>query len=157
MITLAENSTNWGLYYNREVFASLLIGLLSLWGCSSNSASTENQKPVHPVMGSVTVSGQPAIGAEVLLTPVNEPAEPKDPRPRATVGDDGSFAVSTYGANDGAPVGDYVVTIVWPGGVLPDGREEPEDKLLGKYRNAKQSQLRATVKEGPNELPPFKL
>jgi hypothetical protein len=89
--------------------------------------------------------------------PVNEPAEAVDPRPRADAGEDGSFALSTYGENDGAPAGDYIVTMNWPGGVLPDGREGPQDKLLGRYADTTKSKLRASVKEGQNDLPPFQL
>ena len=53
---------------------------------------------------------------------------------------------------DGAPAGQYDVTITW--GV--DGRDD-EDRLNGRYREPGQSKLTATVKEGPNEIPPFKL
>ena len=110
----------------------------------------ENQKPVHPVKGSVTVAGQPAVGAFVLFTPVNEVPDATDPRPRAEVEPDGSFAVSTYGSRDGAPAGEYIVTIKWT------DRDEP-DRLQGRYADATTSTLRANIKEGSNELPPFKL
>ncbi len=136
----------------------LLLTLLLVLAVPSCSSSRDgNRKPVHPVRGQVFVQGKPAVGAFVLFVPVNEPAEPKDPRPRATVEADGSFVVSTYGANDGAPAGEYVVTITWPGGTTPDGKEEPEDKLLGRYSNPVKSKLSATVKEGPNEIPPYRL
>jgi hypothetical protein len=111
---------------------------------------------VHPVKGKVLVQGKPAKKAFVLFVPVKEPAEAPDPRPRAEVGDDGTFQLSTYGENDGAPAGDYSVSINWPGGVLPDGREEPADKLQGRYEITN-TKLRASVKEGPNELAPFQL
>lgn len=103
------------------------------------------------------VKGKPAAGAFVLFIPVNEPADSPDPRPRAEAGSDGAFVLNTYEDKDGAPAGEYVVTVTWPGGVLPDGREEPADKLLGRYESAAKSKLRATVKEGPNDLPPFQL
>jgi len=127
-----------------------MVGLLWLWGCSSNSPGTENQKPVHPVMGSVTVGGKPAVAAFILFTPVNEPPDSKQPRPRAEVKEDGSFAISTYGTEDGAPVGEYIVTIVWED-------RDVGDRLKGRYSDSKTSTLRATVKEGANDLPPFKL
>jgi hypothetical protein len=136
------------------VIALVLLGVL---GCSSAPVTDGTRKPVHRVRGKMLVGGQPAKGAFVLLVPVNEPAEPADPRPRAEVRDDGSFAISTYGVEDGAPVGEYIVTVTWPGGVLPDGREEPPDKLLGKFSSPTKSKLRATVKEGANELTPYDL
>jgi len=81
---------------------------------------------------------------------VDEPPEPVDPRPRAEVAADGSFDVNMYGDKDGAPVGEYVVTVMWEG-------EGGYDQLKGQYSDAKKSKMRVVVKEGPNELPPFKL
>ena len=135
--------------------AIVLSAAVSIFGCSK--APVDNHKPVFPVRGKVTFQGKPAKGVFVLFVPSNEPAENPDPRPRAEVGDDGSFLLSTYGDNDGAPAGNYTVAMNWPGGVLPDGREEPPDKLLGRYADPTKSMLRATVKEGPNELAPFEV
>jgi hypothetical protein len=124
-------------------------------GCASGEPE-EVRKPVHPVRGKVLYQGKPAKGAFVLFVPVNEPPDTPDPRPRAEVGEDGSFALGMYDAEDGAPAGEYKVAVTWEGGVLPDGREEPPDKLLGRY-NIERTRLKATVKEGPNELPAFDL
>jgi len=118
--------------------------------CSSGRKSSEVRKPVHPVHGQLFVGGKPAAGAFVFFVPVNEPANPTDPRPRAEVGPDGSFGVSMYGDKDGAPVGEYLVTVMWEG-------EGGYDKLKGQYSDATRSKLRAVVKQGANELPPFKL
>jgi len=151
MIQRPGIATNWGPFWHRSVVGlSLIVCLTWFGGCSSNSPSTENQKPVHPVKGSVTVGGQSAVAAFVLFTPVNEPPDAKDPRPRAEVKEDGSFAISTYGTEDGAPLGEYIVTITWED-------REIGDKLKGRYSDSKSSMLRATVKEGPNDLPPFEL
>ncbi|HVL14005.1 MAG TPA: hypothetical protein VM529_15660 [Gemmata sp.] len=98
------------------------------------------------------MNGKPAVGAFVLFIPALESANSPDPRPRATVGDDGSFRLSTYGTEDGAPAGDYLVTVTWP----LDGRDD-EDKLQGRYRDRAKSGLKATVKEGSNDIPAFKL
>jgi hypothetical protein len=130
---------------------SFLLLLLLLAGCGSSS-SVEGRKPVHPVKGQLFVGEKPANGAFVLFVPANEPANNPDPRPRATVDASGSFQLSTYGENDGAPAGDYFIAVTWP----TDGRDD-EDRLKGRYRDPGQTKLKATVKEGPNELPPFKL
>jgi len=119
-------------------------------GCSSSAPDIANQKPVHPVTGQVFVGNQPAAGAFVLFVPVNEPQPPPDPRPRAEVKADGSFALSTYGEEDGAPAGEYVVTIRWTA-------PEDQDRLQGIYSDPASSKLRATVGETKNELPAFKL
>ena len=119
-------------------------------GCSSRTGLDENRKPVHPVRGKVSFQGKSAEGAFVLFTPVNEPADAPDPRPRANVGADGTFTLSTYGENDGAPAGNYVVAVSW------ENSDTHEDKLRGRYSGAA-SRLRAKVVEGTNELPPFDL
>jgi hypothetical protein len=119
-------------------------------GCADESPSFANQKPVHPVRGRVTVGGQPAAGAFVLLVPVDEPPDAKDPRPRAEVQEDGSFTIWTYAPDDGAPAGEYVVTVRWED-------RDVGDKLGGRFAEATSSPLRASVKEGSNELPPFAL
>ena len=141
----------------RPVRSCGLFLALAVAGSGCTSKSTEQRKTVHPVQGKVFVQKKPAVGAFVLFIPVNEPANPTDPRPRGEVKEDGSFTLSTFGDGDGAPAGDYIVTITWPGKVLPDGREEPEDKLLGRYADPQRSKLRATVKAEKNELDPFQL
>jgi hypothetical protein len=136
----------------RRLGSLFLALLVMLAGISCSSGKKEDQKPVHPVRGQVFVKDKPAVGAFVLLVPENEPAEPTDPRPRAEVDANGAFKLSTYGENDGAPAGKYIVTITWP---VPE--EDIEDKLFGRYADPKTSKLRATVKEGANELPAFRL
>lgn len=131
------------------VLACLLLVFVT--SCSS-SGDKGDRKPVHPVRGQVFVKDKPAAGAFVVFIPVEEPPQPKDPRPRAEVEPDGSFALSMYGEKDGAPVGEYIVAITWPG-----GRDDSDDRLLGRYADRTKSKLRATVKEGPNEIPAFKL
>jgi hypothetical protein len=91
------------------LFVAFLFGFVP--ACSAPSSPTAGQKPVHPVKGQLFVNDKPAAGAFVLFVPVNEPADAKDPRPGAEVGEDGSFALSTYGENDGAPAGEYVVVV----------------------------------------------
>jgi hypothetical protein len=129
---------------------ALFVLLTALVTPSCSSTDKANQKPVHPVRGEVLLNEKPAVGAFVLFVPVNEPAENPDPRPRGTVGPDGSYTLSTYGENDGAPAGDYLVA-VW--------MDDPDqgDKLKGRYRDPGQSKLKATVKEGSNEIPTFRL
>lgn len=146
------------LYLIGRRFAQLFVIASSLACAScSDSSSTDKRKEVHPVRGQLFVGDKPAIGAFVLFIPVNEPATDQDPRPRATVDAEGFFKLSTYGAEDGAPPGDYLVTVTWPGGVLPDGREEPEDKLNGRYSVPSRAAARVTVNKGKNELEPIRL
>jgi hypothetical protein len=134
----------------RPAILPILAALLT--GLSCSSPKDESRKPVHPVRGKVTVGDKPADGAFILFVPVLEKQGDPTPRPRATAGPDGTFTISTYEPNDGAPAGDYYVSIIWPN----NGRED-EDKLNGRYRDPKTSQLNALVREGPNDLKPFRL
>jgi hypothetical protein len=112
--------------------------------------------PVHPVTGAIQFRGKPVNGAFVTL----HPKAPADgvPSPRASVAKDGSFAVSTYDGGDGAPAGDYVLTVQWykPVKVGNDLVGGP-NVLPAKYANAKTSDIRITVAAGENRLRPIQL
>jgi hypothetical protein len=81
--------------------------------------------------------------------------------PRGRVKADGSFAIGTYGPDDGAPPGEYKVVIVWlpPNAderpLLPSGRHP--NKLPDLYSSATTTPLKVQVKEDPNDLPPYQL
>jgi hypothetical protein len=137
----------------KRLFAALAIVSIGIGGACSSSINTpefKNRKPTHPVTGKMQVAGKPAAGAFVLLVPKNEPEGSPDPRPRATVQPDGSFTLSTYGENDGAPVGEYTVAVSW------EDPESKSDRFNGRY-NAANSRMSASVKEGTNDLPPIEL
>ena len=121
-------------------------------GCLYSTGGTPaDPRPVFPVRGQVFVNGRPAAGAVVVFHPEHEPADPKGPRPRASVRADGSFVLGTHAAADGAPAGNYVVTVAWrPGGV-------GDDRLGGVYADPAQPRLTTVVLKGSNELPPFRL
>jgi hypothetical protein len=131
----------------RGLLGLALLGLAL--GCSSDKSAL-NAKPVQKVKGQVLVNDKPAAGAFVLFIPVNEPANSPDPRPRATTDENGNFNLSTYGDGDGAQVGEYRVTVTWPEG------NDVLDRLNGRY-DLTNSKLKATVTEGANDLPAFKL
>src|SRR5262249_21168952 len=69
------------------------------------------RRPTHPVVGKVVLNGQPVAGACGVFASTAK--EPRPPRADAFTEADGSFVLSTYEAGDGAPVGDYKVTVVW--------------------------------------------
>ena len=71
------------------------------------------RKPVYPVSGKVLYRGQPAAHVRLILTPVGD-AGPDALRPRAYTNPDGTFQLGTYASNDGAPAGQYVVSLRWP-------------------------------------------
>lgn len=121
----------------------------------------EGRLAVRPAGGKVTVGGQPAAGVLVVLYPApGTPAALAGVKPSGTTGEDGSFQLSTYEQNDGAPVGDYAVTMRWHRAAgrsaAPFGRQPP-DYFRGKYNNPQTPSWRVTISEGDNALPPFEI
>ena len=129
----------------------VLLGGVVLSGCGRS-----DRIPLQPVRGQVFYDGKPVPHAHVVLHPV-EPAGQDAPRPQAQVGADGSFAVSTYEAGDGAPTGEYAVTVQW---LLTSARNQeapPQNQLPVRYGLASTSGLRLQVRQGEIELPPLHL
>ena len=127
-----------------------------------------NEKPVFKVHGTLTFEGQPMPGAEIAFIPA-DPTQ-RGLQPHATADANGTYTLYTYRQNDGAPAGDYVVTIYWPGPLSKKAAEKLEksetpeekdsivapDKLKGAYRDPQKTKLKATVVEKDNEID-FKL
>jgi hypothetical protein len=135
------------------VFALVLFGA----GCSSGPK-------LHPVKGKVMYKNQPLSGALVTLHPKDN-NDLRVERPLGLSGQDGTFTVMT-GQQDGAPEGEYVVTIICsavpqadPKKAKPLGTGEIEtvDILGGAYATAANSKIIVVVKPGTNELATFDL
>ncbi len=137
----------------------VLVACLALVPLACGEPS-EKRAPLFPASGKVTFEGKPLPGAFVLLR--KAAPDPDVPSPNAITGEDGSFVLTTYENQDGAPAGDYVVTIsTAPRPVekrVSLKKAEPHvDLLKGKYADPKSSGLRATIKPGSNALEPFEL
>jgi hypothetical protein len=116
------------------------------------------RKSVFPVKGRVVDSaGKPLVGATVLFHPIAPDAE--DPTiPAAHVDESGSFVLTTYVQGDGAPAGEYSVTILLvPPRKNPLDTQAP-DQLKGRYANPTTSKIRFTVeKRESNEVPDIRV
>lgn len=130
-------------------FGALLfvVAALALAGCGQKGPT------LYPVTGKVTGSdGKPLENATVVFHPA-EGAGPDAVKPRGKVGSDGTFTLTTHSAGDGAPAGEYRVTVeLWLAG---RGDEPPANRLPEKYAKPDQSGFKATVGAGPTDLPPF--
>lgn len=122
-----------------------LIAASALAGCGE-----DDRIPVHPASGLVSVDGRPVGGVEVRLYPDDRPGDLDAPRPYATTDDDGRFVLGTFGDGDGAPAGSYRITLFWPD--VPPGPTPPNDRLGGRYANPEQTDFRADIAEGANDL-----
>ncbi len=141
---------------------SFLLIALALTAASCSSSS---RPQLFPVRGKVVVNDKAAEG--VLLTFL--PASEKDPtplRPLAISSEDGTFTVKTD-EEEGAPAGEYVVTMVWKQDAPPPNAKkgkaismkmgsEQIDKLGGKYVDRKKG-FKVKIEKGPNELKPFEV
>jgi len=131
------------------VLCALALGL--------TSCRRSGQEAVYPVTGKVFFNGRPAEGAIVSFVS-RDPSDPAARRPGGQVAPDGSFRLSTYASFDGAPAGQYAVTISYPS---PEQKENGEnagpDLLQGRYADPKTTPLVADVKRGENHLEPFQL
>jgi hypothetical protein len=112
------------------------------------------------VSGRVLVNGQPAVQALVMLFDVSEtPPEGQTTviRPQGWTDAEGRFLLTSSPTtmNDGAPAGEYRVTITWP--AHRRGFGMGPDKLSGKYAKAATSELTVRIEEKKNALAPFEL
>jgi hypothetical protein len=121
------------------------------------SACGDARKPVFPVHGQVSVDGRAPIHAQVSFIPVGD-AKPDAVHPVGTVDDQGRFTLTSYAAGDGAPEGEYRVTVAW---FLASGRpgddSPPLNYLPAAYARPESTPLHAVVGKGGAELQPFEL
>jgi len=106
----------------------------------------------HPAAGIARVGKTPLVGAQIRLHPRGMTL-PDEATPSATVQADGTFALTTFTKGDGAPPGDYVVTVQWFR-VAKDG-SVGGNSLPKRYASPTTSPLSVTIREGKNDLPPF--
>ena len=136
---------------------ALASAVLVLAGCGKS----EFHK-VYPVTGKILVDGQPAAACLIYLNRTFDDDHPRRVTPYAVTEANGEFQITSYITNDGAPEGEYVVTIEWRerSGLLKNNFEGI-DRLDGAY--AKVSNNKAlpgfVIKVGrePLELPAFNL
>ena len=79
-------------------------------------------------------------------------------RPVGQVDKNGYFTLTSYANGDGAPEGEYQVTVVWYLATRTSGDDTiARNYLPEKYSRAQSSQLRVNVPKGGAELQPFEL
>lgn len=139
------------------MIASRLIpcGLAFLAFGVASCSKSDGRKPTFAVTGQVLDGIKPVANATVVFHPVGD-ADPSAVRPRGVTRADGTFTLTTYDGNDGAPVGGYRVTVEqWLAGKRTD--DGPANRLPPKFSNPASSGLTATVNAMPTELGPINL
>ncbi|HEX4413769.1 MAG TPA: hypothetical protein VH107_09085 [Lacipirellulaceae bacterium] len=133
------------------VFLSVL-GLFLLLGAAFNlsQARRSSAEPIlYAVEGRVLVNGEPAENLSVAFHPLDNDKNLFCPVGRTN--NKGIFHLMTRAGGDGAPAGEYRVTLVWPDGLLDECEcVDPtlHDRLKGLYAKAGQSKFQ--VKVGPS-------
>lgn len=116
----------------------------------------------YPVKGKILVNGQPANECQIYLTRTATDSTPVPVRPQAVTNNNGEFQLTTFNTGDGAPEGEYVVTIEWRTrtGMMKQDFEGP-DQLAGAYAKAEKTRTLKgfVIQVGKDalELPPFQL
>lgn len=125
---------------------SLVLFLMTLTVYSCSQAS--KRPPLYTVKGRVFFEGSPAVGAVVIFHAIGE-EKTNASRPRGKTDVNGDFDLTTYKAGDGAPNGEYVVTVEWK--KIEDHPEQGTDLLPAEYADPKTSRLRAAIVAGSND------
>jgi hypothetical protein len=131
----------------------MVAGLVIVFaaGCSGRKGPK-----LYPVKGMIYINGQPAKDVNVMFTPVTPFEDGLLLSPAAATDDDGSFRLTSFDPEDGAPAGEYLVTVIYPMSRF-NKNLNGIDRLKGKYSDPKTSGLKATIEPKPNDLPAIQL
>jgi hypothetical protein len=112
----------------------------------------------YPVHGKVTLKGRPLAEAVIVLHRMGRDVEGNQ-KPLAYSDAAGNFSFTTFNQNDGAPPGEYAITVELR--ALEMRGEEPvrsgPNTLPPKYAKANTSGLKCTIVEGENQIPPIEI
>jgi len=139
----------------------VLVPVVSLATIGCGSAQDPNRLPVFPATGKISFKGVVPDGAYVALHSKTNAKAPNGQEvvPTAKVKSDGTFDLSSYAANDGAPSGEYKVTVEWHKTIKPAGGDPTlgPNLLPPQYSKADTSPLTVIIATGPNQLNPIVL
>jgi hypothetical protein len=145
----------WNESWNRGVISGLCF-LVMAAGCTP--ANEIKRLEAQLVTGRITVGGQPAAGARVVLHPLNAEVKSTGLYPYGVADANGTFYLTSYVRGDGAPPGEYQVSVVWPDETYvpksPQEAEEirmggqPPDRLKGRYATPEKMNLKLVVERG---------
>lgn len=141
------------------------LTLATAWAISSlfcggcGDGQQKNWKVTVPVKGRVLVDGAPGNVLAVECTSLTGMDKANPTVSTGMTDDDGNFTLSTYVAGDGVPEGEYALTFQWGKMTNPyKPNSYAGDKLKGRYKDAKKSEIKFTAKKGePVDLGEIKL
>lgn len=123
-----------------------IISLLAATGCGKD----DGRLPTYKAAGQVVWNGQPLAHALVMLHPEDPSLVPVQARTDET----GAFTLTTYETGDGAPKGNFKVTVSYYPLVKNGNSYEPGPQVIPpKYADPKATELRVSIVEGENQIP----
>jgi len=127
----------------RHVFvSSVLAAAVTAAGCSN---APDWQARTYPVEGYINVNGEAPEGAVVILKYVNEPPDVRLSTPAGRVDSLGKYHLTTYRLHDGAPLGEYAVTLLWQSGSI--------DRFGGQFDSVDEAVATVEIERGDNVIP----
>jgi hypothetical protein len=139
--------------YQAGAALGLVLSALAAVGCGE---AKPERILLHPVQGAITFKGHPIPGAFLTFHPKS--AVKNFPTPRASVDGSGRFTLCTYDGGDGAPEGEYIVTVQWYKPI-----RKGDDVVAGpnviprKYAVPSASTINVRIAAGINQLPTIRL
>lgn len=138
----------------RLLLTCALLAVVSLGAWRSRHSDTSQS--VYAVEGRLLVADKPAANAALAFHPIRATTASVH-CPVAMTRPDGTFQLTTHRLNDGAPAGEYVVTVIWHDPSKPVDEcacEDPaiHDRLCGLYADPGKSPLRSVVKPEKNQI-----
>lgn len=138
-----------------KIASWFLITLIA--GCGGNTSFQPSVK-VYPIKGKLEYQGKPMPGVTLIFNPIDETQKIK---PQATTDGEGNFVATTFQTGDGAPEGDFIITLVVRSNESDSAREDAEVEgrtkatkipFPPKYLNPTTSGLKIKVTPGNPDL-----
>lgn len=136
-----------------RLFQAILWCSLLAVSCGCQEAPTQQ---TYRVKGRLFVDDNLAAKACIAFHPIDK-VKSQGRCSVAMTQRDGSFELTTYAMHDGAPEGDYTVTVIWPDDSMPEDECEcidllQHDRLSGKYADPKTTSLLVTILPRDNHV-----
>ncbi|MEY4191025.1 MAG: hypothetical protein RIR17_1761 [Planctomycetota bacterium] len=145
------------MWTNFKTLGFALILFCQVLGCGGDP-SFKPSVPVFPAKGKLEFQGKPLDGVTLIFNPVDENQKIK---PQATTDGEGNFTATTFQTGDGAPEGEFIITLVVRSNESDSAREDAEvegrskpakTKFPAKYQNPATSNLKVKVSREKPEL-----
>lgn len=144
-----------GEYRNHAIGTAVAAALLGFWFFPSGP---HRPVAVHPVKGKIIMDGQPLPNAAIVLHRLGDSKLPANLHPRAKASADGSFALETFDAADGAPEGEFVATVFLNEESVVDGEKMAGPNILPTvYSRPETSPFKIRITSSTKELQPLEL